>query len=361
MVYAVIMAGGSGTRFWPKRTQSLPKQFLDLFGEETMIQNTVKRIEPLIPLDRVMVVTNATYTPIIKEQLPEIPEQNIVGEPVGKNTAPCIAIAAELLRKKDPDAVMVVLPADHYITKPDRFLQFLKTAITKAISGNNLVTIGIKPDRPETGFGYIHGDCSTIETLEGFDVHPVKEFTEKPNGSTAEQFIHSGNYFWNSGMFVWTVNSILNEIEQHLPDIYNKLTTISTDLYGDGHLAAIHDFYYACGSISIDYGVMEKSGSVYVVPSEFGWNDVGTWSAVYELSKKDHHGNVVQTTHASFSDAKDNLIVSNSEKMIALVGLHNIAVVETETAILVCDLNSAQGVKQVVEYMKSSETLRKFL
>lgn len=361
MVYAVIMAGGSGTRFWPQSTKALPKQFLNLFGKGTMIQNTADRIKEIIPQDRILVVTNESYVSIVQEQLPKVPAENIVGEPVAKNTAPCVAIAAELLYKKDPEAVMVVLPADHHITNPEKFTEYLSSAVEKAESGSHLVTIGIKPSRPETGFGYIHADNSIQEELTRNEVYPVKAFTEKPDEPTAQKFVDSGDYFWNSGMFIWKASTVLEEIRSHLPDMYNEVKQASPELYEDTHDAAIKDFYYACDSISIDYGIMEKAGSVFVVPGEFGWNDVGSWTAVYELAEKNNNGNAVQTLNATFAEANGNLVVSKSEKMISLVGVENIAVVETEDAILICDLTKAQGVKEIVEQLKGSKDLNKFL
>lgn len=361
MIYAVIMAGGSGTRFWPKSTKALPKQFLNLFGDATMLQNTVRRIEPIIPQERVLVVTNEQYVDIVKEQLPKVPDQNVVSEPVAKNTAPCVAIAAELLAKKDPEAVMVVLPADHHITEPDRFLEVVEAAVEKAKSGPYLVTIGINPSRPETGFGYIHANASESETKAGKLVHPVRAFKEKPDLKTAEEFVASGDYFWNSGMFVWKASTVLKEIQMHLPEMYAEVKAASSELYTDMHDAAVNDFYHNCESISIDYGIMEQSKSVFVVPGEFGWNDVGSWTAVYELAEKNAAGNAIQALHVATAEAENNLVVSNSEKMIALVGVENLAVIETEKALLVCDLNSAQGVKQIVEFLKGNEANAKFL
>lgn len=361
MVYAVIMAGGSGTRFWPKSTKALPKQFLNLFGEGTMIQNTANRISSIIPQERILVVTNESYVDIVKEQLPKVPEENIVGEPVAKNTAPCVAIAAELLYKKDPDAVMVVLPADHHITEPEKFVKILNSAVAKAESAEHLVTIGITPSRPETGFGYIHGDTSVSEDFEGNTVNSVIEFVEKPNQQKAEEYLATGEFFWNSGMFVWKASTVLNEIEAHLPDMHQLVKQTSEELFTEMHLPAINDFYHGCDSVSIDYGIMEHSKSVFVVPGEFGWNDVGSWTAVFELANKNAAGNAVQAINVTFAAAENNLVVSNSEKMISLVGVDNLAVVETEDAILVCDLNSAQGVKQIVEQLKRIESFNKFL
>ncbi len=361
MVYAVIMAGGSGTRFWPQSTKALPKQFLNLFGKNTMIQNTADRIKEVIPQERIMVVTNADYTDIVKEQLPKVPEENIVGEPVAKNTAPCVAIAAELLYKKDPDAVMVVLPADHHITNPDEFLKVLKSAVTKAEQGDDLVTIGIEPNRAETGFGYIHADKQDSEEHEGRAVEKVQAFKEKPDAITAQQFLDSGDYYWNSGMFIWRADSILKEFKRQLPDMYEQVKLASPELYTDMHKVSINDFYYECESISIDYGVMEGAKQVFVVPGDFGWNDVGSWTAVYELAEKNKDGNAVQTLNATFAGSTNNLVVSKTEKMISFVGLENVAFVETDDAILVCDLTQAQGVKEIVEQLKGSDDLKKFL
>lgn len=361
MVYAVIMAGGSGTRFWPKSTSSLPKQFLNLFGDGTMIQNTAKRIEDIIPQERIIVVTNEKYVSIVRDQLPKVPQDNIVGEPVAKNTAPCVAIAAELIRKKDPNGVMVVLPADHHITEPEKFTNILSSAVAKAESGDFLVTIGVEPSRPETGFGYIHSDSSSKEELGGNSVLPVKAFTEKPNEVVAKQFVESGDYFWNSGMFIWKAETVLKEIATQLPAMYEELEQSSVEFFGFSHNAAVNDFYYACESISIDYGIMENAQSVYVVPGDFGWNDVGSWTAVYELAKKDSQGNSVQTLNATFADATNSLVLSSSEKMISVVGLDNVAVVETEDAILVCNLDKAQGVKEIVDQLKGSADFKRFV
>lgn len=361
MIYAVIMAGGTGTRFWPQSTKDFPKQFLNLFGRESMIQNTARRIEDLIPQERILVVTNENYVSIVKNQLPQVPVENIVGEPVAKNTAPCVAIAAELLFKKDPEAIMVVLPADHHITKPEEFKKYLKTAIEKAESGKHLVTIGVEPSRPETGYGYIHAQKGSEESFSGNIVHPVIEFTEKPDDETAKHFVKSGEYFWNSGMFIWKAETVLDEFKEHLPEMYKQVKLASAGLYGKNHNEAIRQFYFASQSISIDYGIMEQSKSVFVVPGEFGWNDVGSWTAVYELADKDENHNAIQAKNAIFTEAYNNLVLSKSNKMISIVGFDNVAVVETEDAILVCNLEKAQGVKQIVEQLKAEEELHKFL
>lgn len=361
MTYAVIMAGGSGTRFWPKSTKSLPKQFLNLFGDKTMLQNTAERVEELIPQERIIVVTNNNYIDIVKEQLPGVPAENIIGEIVAKNTAPCVAIAAELIAKKDKNGVMVVLPADHHITEPAEFRQVLRSAIQKAESGDSLVTIGINPTRPETGFGYIHANKNTEETFNSRKVLSVNGFKEKPNEEVAQQFLDSGDYFWNSGMFIWKADSVLNEISTQLPNLFKEVKKASEFLLSSAQDKAMDDFYSSCESISIDYGIMEGAKSVHVVPGSFGWNDVGSWTAVFELADKDADGNAKKATFTAFTDSCNNYVSSVSNKVIALVGVNDVAVVETESAILVCDLNSAQGVKQIVDFLKENPELNHFL
>lgn len=358
MLHAVIMAGGSGTRFWPKSTRETPKQFLNLFGEKTMLQMTADRIKKLIPLEQILVITNDRYVGLVQEQLPDLPKENIVGEPIAKDTAPCVAFAAGLLRERDPDATMVVLPADHYISQEERFVSILETAATKA-QYDCLVTIGIKPDRAETGYGYIEFDEKSGDTLEGHEVRKVNKFTEKPNEKTAQEFLEAGNYLWNSGMFIWKASTVIDQFKQHQPQIFSQIEELQTaDVTSPDTLL---NFYKNCPSISIDYGIMEDAESVFVVPGEFGWNDVGSWTALYDLRSKDENGNVVQTKNLKTEQATNNLIQTQSDKMVALVGVENLAVVETDKAILICDLDKAQGVKKIVNALKEAEEMEKFL
>lgn len=361
MLHAVIMAGGSGTRFWPRSTEARPKQFLNIFGDRTMLQATVDRIEPIIPAERVWVITNRSYIDLVKEQLPDIPEGNIIGEPVARNTAPCVASAAALLREKDPDATMVVLPADHSISNPEKFISILETAAEKANQDNALLTIGIRPDRPETGYGYIEFDKKSGETVKGNEVKKVVQFREKPDLKTARQFIYSGNFLWNSGMFVWKASVVIDEFREHLAGVYEQIERLQPAIGTEKQEEAIGSFYENCPSISIDYGIMEKAETVYVVPGEFGWNDVGSWRAVYDLREKNEKGNVIQSDHVTIESSQNNLVHSESEKMIALVGVENLAVVETEDAILICDMDNSQGVKQVVQTLREKKELNKYL
>jgi len=356
MTHAVIMAGGAGTRFWPKSTKKLPKQFLQLFGSGTMLQNTVKRIEKLIPIEQVYVVTNSDYVSLVQDQLPALPPQNVIGEPEAKNTAPCVAISAAILDEQDEEAIMVVLPADHYITEPKKFEKVLQSAIEKAREGEHLVTIGINPDRPETGYGYIEAESKNGSGNQNQAI-PVKAFREKPDLKMAQEFLEKGGYYWNSGMFIWRAKAILNSFFNYLPEMYSA----AKDAAQKGGTPAINNFYYNSQSISIDYGIMEHAQNVYVVPGDFGWNDVGSWLAVHELADKDDSGNSSDAEAAIFIDASNNLISTGGEKAVAVVGLDHIAVVETEDAILVCNLDQAQGVKQVVEHLKETKGLQNYL
>lgn len=358
MIYAVIMAGGSGTRFWPKSTKSRPKQFLNLFGKHTMIQETVKRLEGFIEPENVMVVTNEQYVELVNQQLPETPKDDIVGEVVAKNTAPCVAAAAALLHKKDPESVMVILPADHVITQPAEFRNILNAAVETAILNESLVTIGIEPGHPETGYGYIRYDDNSSENAGDKLSYRVKNFTEKPDEETAQKFLDSGDYLWNSGMFIWKTSAITEAFKRYLPDVYEQMKTL---MKSEGTKSDIDDFYRACPSVSIDYGIMEKAETVHVVPGKFGWNDVGSWKAVYELSEKDDAGNVTTDVPVSFQKSSANLVHSESGKIIALVGVENLAVVETDKAILVVNLDESQSVKEIVEELKGDPEKSEFL
>lgn len=350
MTYAVIMAGGVGTRFWPQSRQSKPKQFLNFFGDRSLLQNTVDRIKSLIPADRILIITNERYIALVKEHVPEIPAENIIGEPVARNTAPCIALAAAIIAEKDPDGTMVVLPADHYISKPDQFLNVLKAAIKTAEQGDNLVTIGIKPHRPETGYGYIQFDETQTHTYNSISVHNVVTFAEKPDLETAIQFVDSGDFLWNSGMFVWKARTILSEMESLLPQIYKQTEIFRDDLIRDGlQKKSVNQFYQNCISISIDYGVMEKARTVFVVAGDFGWNDVGSWMAVYELEDKDSDGNVLRIENARMINSGNCYVSSDSNRLIAVVGLQGVTIVDTDDALLVCRLEASQDVKKVVE------------
>lgn len=356
MTYAVVMAGGTGTRFWPKSTSKHPKQFLKLFGNETMIQQTVRRLEPEIKKENVVVVTNQDYISFVKQQLPSIPGGQIIGEPVARNTAPCVAAAAAILYKLDPESVMVVLPADHRIEDQSKFLSVLNGAVDLAKNGDRLVTIGIQPDRPETGYGYIRFDGDSKSEAGNYTAYHVQNFTEKPDLEKAKSFLDSGDYVWNSGMFVWKTSTILAAFKKHLPDV-SKLTQ---KLINSGaEEEDIKQFYQACPSISIDYGIMEKAENVSVIPAEFGWNDVGSWKSVHQLSEKDENRNSFFPEESVALNATSNLVHSESGKQIVLIGVDNTAVVETDEAIMILNMDQDQEVKTVVEQFKKDPHRKK--
>lgn len=358
MNYAVIMAGGTGTRFWPLSKKRKPKQFLKLFSERTLLQETVDRLDGFIPESRAMVITNRDYRQWVSEQIPDIPGEFIIGEPVAKNTAPCIAAAAAVLLKNDTDAVMMVMPADHQIENRDALHTVLDAAAKIALQEDALVTIGIEPSRAETGYGYIRRGSDQKFMENELPVYKVKNFTEKPDEKTAEKFIKSGDYLWNSGIFVWKASTIVNAFRNSLPVLYKHLEVLMNSGLGKGD---IDQFYYSCPSVSIDYGVMEKADDILLIPADFDWNDIGSWKAVHELAEKDGSGNASFGADVIEEGAESTLVHSQSGKLITLVGISNIALVETDDSILVLNLDKAQDVKKVVDTLKSDTDLKKYL
>ncbi len=313
-----------------------------------MIQSTIDRILPIIPIERILVITNDRYKNLVQSQFPDMPAENIIGEPVAKNTAPCVAVAAAILKKRDPEATMVVLPADHHITKPERFLEILTVGLEKAEQGKNLITIGITPHRPETGYGYIQVDESNFDTIRNDKVFIVKTFAEKPDLKTAITFMESGDFLWNSGMFIWSASTILEQFSIHQPGISREVEVFYEQSEADFD-KALETFYHAVPSISIDYGIMEKADAVHVVPGEFGWSDVGSWFAVYEQGEKDANGNVFGKNRVITHDAQNCLVSTKGDKLVALVGLMGISVVETEDTIFIGKLEASQDVKRIVD------------
>ena len=352
MTYAVIMAGGIGSRFWPRSRKATPKQFLNVFGTATLIQNTVARLQGIVPPERCFIVTHERYTEQVKQQLPAVPEENILAEPVSRNTAPCIAYAAVKLQSIDPDATMIVLPADHLIEDVKTYHTVLQVAIDKAQEDNALVTIGITPTHPETGYGYIQFEGTPAENGE-HQAHPVKTFAEKPNLATAQRFLESGDFLWNSGMFIWKASTILSQMATHLPEAYEAFSPLSEALNTPNEADVLLQSFQSCPRISIDYGVMERSGTVFVVPASFGWNDVGDWLAVYGLSDKNEHGNATQG-NVIMQDST-GCFVQSKDRLVALVGMRDAIVVDTDDAVLVCSKDKAQQVKHVVDYLRSHQ------
>ncbi|MDT8375567.1 MAG: mannose-1-phosphate guanylyltransferase/mannose-6-phosphate isomerase [Mariprofundaceae bacterium] len=342
---AVILAGGSGTRLWPLSRQQLPKQFLNLKGDETLLGGTISRLHPLVAAEDVWVVTSEALA--TGEAYSALSELNTILEPVGRNTAPAIAVAAALLMdRSEHDPVMLVLPADHLIQNVERFHTCLGTAINAAEHGA-LVTFGIEPTRPDTGFGYIQADRTG-----GSETLPVIRFAEKPDLETAESFLAEGGYYWNSGMFVWKASTVLDQIKLHMPDLWTVLETMRGQWKrGEPWQEVIRHGFAAMPSISIDYGVMEKSDRVVLVPCDIGWSDVGSWDAVYDISDHDENGNALAGDVLSF-DCKNSLIRSES-KLLAAVDLEDVIVVETPDAILLTRRGESQRVREIVDVIRA--------
>lgn len=346
----LIMAGGAGTRFWPLSRKEKPKQFLNLTDQNmSMLQSTVDRVKEMVEIERVFIATNNLYVDKITEQLPELPEENIIVEPCKRNTAPCIGLASLYIERKYPDSTMVVLPSDHVVEDTESFKNILNSAASYANKGENIVTLGIKPDKPETGYGYIHlGD--KVQEVEDNSVYKVQEFTEKPNLEKATRFFEDGKYYWNSGMFVWKTETILNKLKEHLPEIYNNLKEISRSIGKQDESEVIDEKFSCMNNISIDYGVLEKEKDIFVIPADFGWNDVGSWTALSEINEVDENNNLINSDHVGM-DTNDSIIYSK-DKLVTSIGVDNLIIVNTEDAILVCNKDNAQDVKKLRKLLK---------
>lgn len=344
---ALIMAGGRGERFWPKSRKNLPKQFLSLTDDgKTMIQLTIERILPLVALEDIYIATNRDYKDLVREQLPDLPEKNILCEPIGRNTAPCIGLGAIHISRKYEDAVMMVLPSDHLIKYQQMFLNTLRQGCELAEKGPNLVTIGIAPDYPETGYGYI----KFIPEESDGPAYAVDRFVEKPSLEVAKEYLATEQYLWNSGMFLWKVSTILDNLKQFMPTIYNGLQIIKSAINTADAETVLETEFTAFPSESIDYGIMEKAKNIFILPGTFGWDDVGSWLAVGRIRKSNEQGNVVNGNIITIGTK--NCIIEGGQKLIATVGLENLIIVDTEDATLICDKNSAGDIKKVLENLK---------
>ncbi len=345
---ALIMAGGRGERFWPRSRKNLPKQFLSMTDDgKTMIQLTVERIRPLVELEDVYVATNANYKELVLKQLLGLPKQNILCEPVGRNTAPCIGLGAVHIAKKYEDAVMLVLPSDHLIRCNDVFADTLRAAAAVAETGDNLVTVGITPNYPETGYGYIKYNK---EARQG-TAYAVERFVEKPDRETAKQYLAEGTYLWNSGMFAWKISTILKNFAKYLPETMAGLEKIRAAVGTPREDAVLQEIFPDFASESIDYGIMEKADHIFILPGEFGWDDVGSWLAVGRIRKTDEQNNVIAGNVISVNNR--DCVVQGGEKLIAAVGLKDLIVVDTQDATLICAKESAGEIKKVLEALRS--------
>lgn len=346
-ITAVIMAGGKGERFWPKSRESHPKQFLSLTNDgETMIQKTIKRISPIVQTEDIFIVTNACYKYLVKEQLPEIPEENILTEPCGRNTAPCIAFASAVIKKKYGNAVMLVLPSDHLIKYENIYTRTLCNAIVKATEDDNLVTIGITPSYAETGYGYINfGE-------ESGNAYKVEKFVEKPDLRTAKKYLSSGKYLWNSGMFVWQVSAIEECFKKFMPEVYDGAEKIGQAFGTDNFENVLETEYNKFPSESIDFGIMEKASDIYTVPASFGWDDVGNWLAVERINDTDDNRNYIEGD--VIAENCKRTTICGGKRLVAAVGVEDIIIVDTDDAVLVCSKNSTQDVKKIIARLKEN-------
>lgn len=344
---ALIMAGGRGERFWPKSRRNMPKQFLTITDDgKTMIQLTVERISSLVKSDDIYISTNKEYKSLVLEQLPQIPEENILCEPVGRNTAPCIGLGAVHIAKRYEDAIMMVLPSDHLIKFNKMFGDTLKDACSVAELGENLVTIGITPDYPETGYGYVKFEAS--EMLER--AYKVACFVEKPNVELAKEYLAAEEYLWNSGMFIWKVSSILKNLKKFMPETYGHLRNIQAAIGKEEYPSVLEKEFSNTESKSIDYGIMEKAENIYILPGAFGWDDVGSWLAVERIKKSNEFGNVVDGNIITINTS--NCIIQGANKLIATVGIKDMIIVDTPDATLICSKDKAGDIKMVLENLK---------
>ncbi len=356
-IYVAIMAGGIGSRFWPLSRVGHPKQFLDILGTgKTLIQQTYDRFARLVPKENIYVVTADEYSRLTKEQLPELPEENIIGEPFRKNTAPCIAYISFKLRKINPEGSLIIAPADHLILQEDKFLEVCNDALTFVNQSPSLITIGIKPTYPNTGYGYIQHDDAAATP----GVHKVKTFTEKPNKELAKTFISSGDFLWNSGIFIWKINNGLDAFQAHMPEMYDLFLADEDKLNTSEEKKAIEEIYPQCSNISIDFGVMEKADNVYVIPSSFGWSDLGTWNSAWENMEKDYLENAVAGEKVIVFDTTKCVVHVPNEKLVVVQGLEDYIIADTKDVLLICRKDKEQEIKEYVAEVKRN-TGEKFL
>lgn len=341
--YCVIMAGGVGTRFWPMSRQKRPKQFLDILGTgRSFIRHTFERFNKIVPSENFIIVTNRRYKELVMEHIPEIKEEQILCEPIGRNTAPCIAYAAYTLRRKNPDATMIVSPADHLILNEEEFINIVNNCTEFVERNDALMTIGIEPSRPETGYGY-------IQRTNHDTISKVKCFTEKPNAEMAQAFLDCGEFLWNSGIFIWRVKEIIAALDEHLPNHSNLFASIEHLLGTDEEASAIERVFSECRPISIDYGVMEKAKNVYVHRGDFGWSDVGTWGSAYQQSRKDKYANALNNDTIQAYDTRNSLIFTPKNKVTIVSGLKDYIVVDTDDVLMICPRSEEQNIKSFIE------------
>lgn len=357
--YAVIMAGGVGTRFWPKGTLKVPKQFLKIANEnDTLLQMAYKRLEGLFYDSKIFIVTNIIYKNEVKKQLPKIPDENIISEPIGRNTAPCIGLSCLFINQFEPKANVLVVAADHLIDDVHEFHRIIKSGLKFVNDNGGIVTLGIHPTLPETGYGYIQYDADKVIEVElekneesSFEkIYKVKTFAEKPNLDLAKAFLESGDFLWNSGMFIFRTDTMMEEIRSFMPELHESLSRLSENLLSKNFPKHLENEYSKLKGISIDYGVMEKSHNVYIIRSHFGWNDVGAWDEVYNIKEKNSEGNVLQGRTVTINTK--NCLIVNDQKIVATIGVEDLLIINTDNGLLICKRGEAQSVKEVVDYLR---------
>lgn len=347
--YAVIMAGGVGSRFWPVSTKQMPKQFIDILGTgKSLIRQTYERFRKILPAENIYIVTNTSYVDLVRQHIPEMDLSQIVAEPFGKNTAPCIAYATYRIGKLDPEAVCIVAPSDHLILNEDAFLAICNDGLDFCTDHNALLCIGIKPHRPDTGYGYIQHKEETVEE----HIHQVKTFTEKPSLELAKTFLESGDFLWNAGIFMWNIASIKEAFEKHLPEMNQLFQNAANSMGTEKETENIANAYQMCTNISIDYGVLEKADNAFVYPGDFGWSDLGTWSSLYDVHKHDEQENAVNGKMVNTFDSERNMISVPDGKLVVINGVNDLIIVDSEKVLLVTDRSREQEVKQIVTEMK---------
>ena len=350
--YVAIMAGGIGSRFWPMSRTDFPKQFLDILNTgRTLIQSTFDRFALFIPKEHIYIVTSEQYKDIVATQLPDLPIENILCEPSRKNTAPCIAYISYKLQQINPNANLICAPADHIILEPDNFKKKCLEALHFTSHIKALVTLGIKPTHPNTGYGYIQYDQQAVSD----NIYKVKTFTEKPDKELAQTFISSGDFLWNAGIFVWQIKNIILAFEKFLPEVHDVFDAEKNNFNTPAEKEAIERIYPLCVNISIDYGVMEKADNVYIIPSSFGWSDLGTWASAYDNLEKDYLENAVAGNNVMIIDATKNIVHADNKKLVLIQGLDDFIVVDTQDVLLICKKDKEQAIKEYVAEVKRNK------
>jgi mannose-1-phosphate guanylyltransferase len=350
--YVVIMAGGIGSRFWPVSRNARPKQFLDILGVgQSLLQLTFERFKKICSVDQIYIVTNENYRSLLTEQLPEVSEEQILFEPMRKNTAPCVAYACNKIAAINSKANIIIAASDHYILKETVFFEVVQKSLDYVSHNNYLITLGIQPTRPDTGYGYIQ----FVDDQNEDGVFKVKSFTEKPNRELALAFINSGEFLWNSGLFIWNVKTILKAIQTHLPEIHEAFLGLDKKLTKQEETKRVASAYALCSNISIDFGVMEKATNVRVIPSNFGWSDVGTWASLYDIREHDYHDNAVAGKQVMMYDSVNNMIHADDKKLVVVYGLENYIVIDSPDVLLICPKDQEQKIKDITVDIKRNK------